>query len=77
MPFVATWMGLENINLSEINQRKINNISLISGIYTITQMNVYTKQRQNHWHRKPTCGYHKGEEGREEGGQGIIHIILK
>ena len=48
MPFVATWMGLENINLSEINQRKINNISLISGIYTITQMNVYTKQRQNH-----------------------------
>ena len=32
MPFVATWMDLEVIILSEVSQRKTNMISLICGI---------------------------------------------
>ena len=32
MPFVATWMDLEIIILSEVSQRKTDTISLICGI---------------------------------------------
>ena len=32
LPFAAIWMDLENIILSEVNQRKTNMISLICGI---------------------------------------------
>ena len=32
MSFVATWMQLENIILSEVRMRKTNHISLIYGI---------------------------------------------
>ena len=27
----------------------------------LIQMNVYTKQKQTHRHRKQTCGYQRGE----------------
>ena len=33
MPFVATWMDLEIIILSELSQRKTNIISLMCGIF--------------------------------------------
>ena len=32
LPFVATWMDLEGIMISEISHRKTNMISLICGI---------------------------------------------
>ena len=36
-------------------------ISLICGIYKITQMNLFTKQKQTHRHRKQTYGYQRGK----------------
>ena len=32
IPFAVTWMELETLILSEVKKRKINTISLISGI---------------------------------------------
>ena len=58
MSFAATWMDLEVITLSEISQKekdKYHMIPLICGIYNMTQMNLLTKQKQPHRHRKQ-CG---------------------
>ena len=47
MPFAATWMELEIIILSEVNQTekdKYYTISLICGIYKIIQVNLLTKK---------------------------------
>ena len=57
MPFAAIWMDLEIIILSEVRQRKTNiAISLIRGTLKIIRMNVYTKQKQTHRHRRQTYG---------------------
>ena len=57
MPFATTWMDLEIIILSEVRQRKTNiAISLIRGTLKIIRMNVYTKQKQTHRHRRQTYG---------------------
>ena len=64
MPFAATQMDLEIIILSEVSQTekdKYYMISLICGIYKITQMNLFTKQKQTHRHRKQTYGYQRGK----------------
>ena len=48
IPFAATWMDLEIIILSEVSQTekdKYHMISLIFGIYTTIQMNLFTKQK--------------------------------
>ena len=47
MPFVATWMDLENIIFGEVSHPKKDKyyISLICGILKITQMYLYTKQK--------------------------------
>ena len=46
LPFVATWMDLENIMLSETSQTEKDKycvILLICGILNLVQMNVYCK----------------------------------
>ena len=44
LPFATTWMDLEGIMLSEINQRKTNiACSHICGIYTIPHISQYNK----------------------------------
>ena len=52
MPFATTWMDLEIIILSKVKVRKTNTISLTCGIQNTTQMNISTKQKQTHRHRK-------------------------
>ena len=68
MPFVATWMDIEIIILSEVSQTekdKYHMISLICGILKkMIQMNktlLFTKQKQTHRHRKQTYGYQRGK----------------
>ena len=68
MPFAATWMDLEIIILSEVNQKekdKYHMISLICGIYNTTQINIPTKQKQTSRHREQTCCCQGSGEGRE------------
>ena len=46
VPFATTWIDLEIIILSEISQKdRYHMISLICGIYNMTQMNLFTKQK--------------------------------
>ena len=47
LPFVATWMDLENIIFGEVSHPEKDKyyISLICGILKITQMYLYTKQK--------------------------------
>ena len=48
MPFAATWMGLENLLLSEMSQKdkdKYHMISLITGIKYPAQMNISSDKK--------------------------------
>ena len=50
-------MKLQNIILSEVSQTEKDKyyvISLIYGIFKIIQMNLYTKPKYTHRHRKQT-----------------------
>ena len=58
MPFVATWMNLEMIMLSEVSQRQIYNIAYMWNLKKkMIQMNLYTEQTQTCRHRKQTYDY--------------------
>ena len=49
MPFCSTWMDLEIIILSEVNQRKINTIyHLYLKFKKMIQMTLFTKEKQTH-----------------------------
>ena len=65
MPFTATWMQVEII-LSEVSQKE-KDISLIYGIYNITQMKLSVKQKQTPRHREQTCGCQRGGGWEKEG----------
>ena len=72
MPFVATWMQLEIIKLSEVSQKekdKYHMISLICGTQNMIQMNLSMKQKQTRGHREQTCGC-QGEGGQGRDGEG-------
>ena len=62
MPSAATWMNLENIILSEVGQMEKREIVYdITYMWTqIIQMNLFTKQKQTHRHRKQTYGQEYG-----------------
>ena len=65
MTFVATWMDLEIVILSEIYQRKTNTIwyHLHVESFKMTQINLLTKQKQSHRYRRQTHGYQRGKVG--------------
>ena len=65
MPSAATWMGLQIIILSEVNQKekdKYHVISLIFRILKIIQITLFTKQKQTHGHRKQTYGCQRAKK---------------
>ena len=54
-------VGLENIMLSEIYQKKTNTVCITyMWDLKIIQMNVYARQKQTGRHRRQTC-YQRGE----------------
>ena len=64
---LALWMDPESIILNEVSQAekdKYYMMSLICGIRKIVKMNLFTKQKQTHRHRKQTCVV-KRERGEE------------
>ena len=73
MSFAATWMDLEIIILSKVRQKekdKYHMISLTCGIESMTQMNLFTKQKQTHKCREQTFGCQGGWGGRDGLGVG-------
>ena len=64
LPFAATWMVLEDIMLSEINQRKTNNcmLSLNVEYKKIQQTSEYNKKEANSRYREQCSGYQLGDE---------------
>ena len=60
-------MELEISILSKVSQMEKDNyhmISLVCGIEKkMIQMNLFTKQKQTHRHRKQTYGYQRGRGG--------------
>ena len=66
--FAATWMDLETITLSEVSQiEKINILyHFYVKYYKMIQMNLFTKQKYSHRHRKQTHGYQKGKGQRRD-----------
>ena len=63
MPLVATWMDTEIIILSEVCQTEKDKYHMLS---LMTQMNVFSKQKQIHRNRKQTYGYQRGKGQGEE-----------
>ena len=62
-------MDLEVIIVYEVSlteKDKYHLISLICGIFKQIQLNLFTKQKQTHRHRKQTYGHQrgKGEKGK-------------
>ena len=59
MPFTALWIDLEIVILSEVSQRKTNIIwyHLYVESKKMIQMNLFTKQKYTHRHRKQTYDY--------------------
>ena len=47
---------------SKSEKEKYHMISLICGIWRIMQINLFTKEKQSHRHRKQTYGYQRGKE---------------
>ena len=64
MPFAATWMDLEIIILNEVNQRRkiSHDITYMWNLKKMIQMNLFTRQKQTHRHRKQTYNYQRGKE---------------
>jgi len=51
MSFAATWMGLENVTLSEVSYREEEISNDIPDMWTLKrnkQMNFVTKQKETH-----------------------------
>ena len=62
----ATWMDLEIIIWSEVSQRETNITRYHLDVESekVTSMNLITKQKQTHRHRKHTYSYQRGKRRR-------------
>ena len=58
MPSAATWMDLEIIILSEVNQRQVSYD--VTRVESMIQMNLLAEQKLTHRHGVQTCSYQRG-----------------
>ena len=58
VPFAETWMDLEIVIESEVSQKEKNKYV---ESRKMVQMNLFTKQKDTHRHRKQIYGYQKGK----------------
>ena len=71
MPFLATWMELETLILSEISHKEKDKYHGIAYIWNlIYSTNEPFLRKENHGHGEQTCGC-QGGSGREWDGLGI------
>ena len=66
MPFATTWVDLEIIIVYEVSQTEKDKSNIICyplhvESNKIIQMNLFTKQKQTHRHRKQIYGYQRGK----------------
>ena len=64
MPLAAKWLDLQNIVLSEVNQRQIY-ITYMWNLKKMIQMNLFIKQEQPHRHRKQNYSYQREKAEQE------------
>ena len=80
LPFATTWMDLEDIMLSEINQRKTNiACSHICGNYTIPHISEYNKTDSQIKKRNQQLPAGRGKEGarQEQGMKRYKQLCIK
>uniref|UniRef100_A0A8D1A8W0 DUF1725 domain-containing protein n=2 Tax=Sus scrofa TaxID=9823 RepID=A0A8D1A8W0_PIG len=64
MPFLATWMELETLILSEISHKEKDKYHDIAYIWNlIYSTNEPFLRKENHGHGEQTCGCQEGEGG--------------
>ena len=71
LPFVATWMDLENIILTEVSHTEKDKYSMTSftcGIENMTPTNLSMQQKQTH---RPKNRPVVAKRGEEVGGDGL------
>ena len=68
MPYVATWMQLEIIILSEVRQKEKDKYISHDMWSLKDDINMSIKQKQTHRHREQTCS---GQGARREGRDGL------
>ena len=67
IPFSVTWMDTETILLKSDRERQISyDIIYMWNLQKRIQMNLFTKQKQTHRHRKQIYGYQRGKGGRDK-----------
>ena len=76
-PFAATWMDLEGIMLSEINQRKSNTIPYYLYVESKKYNKLVNKTKKKHTHReREQTSIYQWAKGRGNTGLGIIRYKL-
>jgi len=82
MPFAATWKDLEVIILStvysKLDRERQTYHSYVESKKMI-QMNLFTKEKQTHKHRKQTYGYQRGKVRggiNQEFGSNILYTTI-
>ena len=79
MPFAATWMQLEVI-LSEVSQTEKNKHHYITYMWNLIlktmEVNVFTKQKQTHRHRKEIYSYQRGNTEGYIKSLGLAYIYI-
>ena len=66
MPFAAIWKELDFTKISEGSQKqkdKYHMISLLCGITSMTQMDLYTQQKEAHTQSKHRSSCREGDLG--------------